>query len=72
LNESRVRARRGAGDEAEIGVVRVATDCVWRAKLRAIEKVKKLHSCFDSRPSVRTEEEPFEDCEVKVVYAVRT
>ena len=71
LEQARVGPRRSAGDRSEIWIVRGATSCVWRSKLRAIEQIEEFHSRLKSRTTLTSEDDSFENGKIKIDYAVR-
>ena len=71
LDQARVGPRRRTGDRSEIRIVRGATGCVWRSKLRAIEQIEEFHSRLNSRTTLASEDGPFENGKIKIDYAVR-
>src|SRR5271163_2471628 len=70
LDQPGIRARRGGGDHAEIGVVCRAANRVGRGKLRAIENIKELGTEFDPQPLVGGKPRALEDREVEVIDAL--
>ena len=69
LNEPRVCARRRCGYDAEVHVVCVAADRVWRRKLRAIKDIEELRTKLQSK--ALSEPCPLKHRKIKVVDALR-
>jgi len=71
LNEPRVCARRRCGYDAEVHVVCVATDRVWRRKLRAIKDIEELRTELQTKALICSEPCPLEHRKIKVVNPLR-
>src|ERR1700736_6472613 len=70
LNQSWVGSRSGAGDNSKVGVVRIATSCVGRGKLRAVEQIEEFNPRLHTNASLPTQQNSLKNREVEIVDSV--